>query len=45
MVRAEPFDDFARDYTRAAKVLIAIGLRILEEEYDEPDLGLRPSFD
>jgi hypothetical protein len=45
MVSAEDFDDVVRDYTRASKVLIAIGLRILEEEEDEPDPGLRPSVD
>lgn len=45
MVNAEPFEDVVRDYTRAAKVLITIGLRILEEECDEPDPGLRPSLD
>lgn len=45
MVSAEPFENVVRDYTRAAEVLIAIGLRILEEECDEPDPGLRPSFD
>ena len=44
MVSAEHVEDVVRDYTRAAKVLIAIGLRILEEECDEPDPGLRPSF-
>jgi hypothetical protein len=43
MVSAEQFEVVERDYTRAAKVLIAIGLRILEEEHDEPDPGLRPS--
>jgi hypothetical protein len=44
MVSVEPLEDVVRDYTRAAKVLIAIGLRILEEECDESDAGLRPSF-
>jgi hypothetical protein len=44
MVSAENFEDVVRDYTRAAKVLIAIGLRILDKERDEPDPGLRPSF-
>jgi hypothetical protein len=40
---AEP-EFVARDYTRASKVLIAISLRILnQEEHDEPDPGLRPS--
>lgn len=35
-----------RDYSRAARVLIAIELRILElEECDEPDPGLRTSVD
>jgi hypothetical protein len=35
-----------RDYSRASQVLIAIQLRLLEEdreESDEPDPGLRPS--
>jgi hypothetical protein len=32
-----------RDYTRASQVLIAIGLRILEEEENvEANSGLRP---
>jgi hypothetical protein len=44
MVSAEEFEVVVRDYARASKVLIAIGLRILEEEeHDEPDTGLRPS--
>lgn len=37
--------DVARDYTRAAQTLIAIGLRLLDDERkegdDEPDCGLR----
>jgi hypothetical protein len=43
MVSADQFEVVDRDYTRVAKVLIAIGLRIHEEERDEPDPGLRPS--
>jgi hypothetical protein len=43
-VSAEELEDVVRDYTRAAKILIAIGLRILEEECDEPDAGLCPNF-
>lgn len=45
MVSAEEFEDEVRDYTRASRVLIAIGLRILEKENNEPDPGLRPSID
>jgi len=45
MVNVEAGQIVSRDYTRAAKVLVAIGLRILEEESDEPDPGLRPSVD
>ena len=44
MVRVAEPEFVPRDYTRAAKVLIAISLRTLErEEHDEPDPGLRPS--
>ena len=45
MVNAEEVEVEVRDYTRASKVLITIGLRILEEGNDEPDPGLRPSVD
>ena len=41
-MNVEVEDIITRDYTRAAQVLVAIGLRILEEEErDEPDPGLR----
>ncbi len=50
MVSVESDQMATRDYTRAAKVLIAIQLRLLvnderEENTDEPDLGLRPGID
>lgn len=49
MVNAELSQDVERDYSRAAKVLIAIQLRLLasngEEPNDEPNAGLRESFD
>ena len=46
MVSDEDSEFVVRDYSRAAKVLVAIGLRILEEEErDDPDPGLRPSVD
>jgi len=46
MVIAVTSQDVARDYSRAAKVLIAIQLRLLvndhgEENDDEPNPGLR----
>jgi hypothetical protein len=50
MVSVESDQMTTRDYTRAAKVLIAIQLRLLdsderEENTDEPDLGLRAGID
>jgi hypothetical protein len=46
MVNVEAEEIIERDYSRAALVLIAIGLRILEEEgSDEPDPGLREGVD
>jgi hypothetical protein len=46
MVIPSDDEDVVRDYTNASKVLIAIGLRILEEEgRDEPDGGIRPGVD
>jgi hypothetical protein len=46
MVNVEIEEIITRDYSRAARVLIAIGLRILEEEErDEPDPGLREGID
>jgi hypothetical protein len=46
MVSVEVEEIITRDYARAAVVLIAIGLRILEEEAsDEPDPGLREGVD
>jgi hypothetical protein len=46
MVNVQRTDEVVRDYTNASKVLIAIGLRILEEEEDddEAEPGLRPSL-
>jgi hypothetical protein len=42
MVSVEVEEIITRDYSRAAQVLVAIGLRILEEEErDESDPGLR----
>jgi hypothetical protein len=46
MVIAAMSEDVERDYSRAAKVLIAIQLRLLandhgEEHHDEPNPGLR----
>jgi hypothetical protein len=47
MVNVESEEVVVRDYSRVAKVLIAIGLRIVEnkESDDEPDPGLRASVD
>jgi hypothetical protein len=46
MVNVEVEEIITRDYSRAAQVLIAIGLRILEEEeHNEPDPGLREGVD
>ncbi len=46
MVSAEVVQVVTRDYSRAAQVLVAIGLRILGEEgHDEPDPGLREGVD
>lgn len=46
MVNPDVAEDVVRDYTNASKVLIAIGLRILEEEErDEPNSGIRPGVD
>jgi hypothetical protein len=42
-VEVEEFE--RRDYTLAAEVLVAIGLRIVKEENYEPDPGLRESVD
>jgi hypothetical protein len=48
MVNADTADMEVRDYSRAARTLIAIQLRILDEEMkgydDEPDTGLRASL-
>jgi hypothetical protein len=44
---AEISQDVVRDYSRAAQILIAIQLRLLdqgEENNDEPDSGLRASL-
>jgi hypothetical protein len=47
MVNIDTDEIIVRDYSRAAQVLVTIGLRILDEEKkgcdDEPDLGLRAS--
>jgi len=46
MVNVESDDVVVRDYSRVAKVLIAIGLRIIEDDEecdDESDPGLRAS--
>jgi hypothetical protein len=46
MVSVDPDNDVVRNYTNASKVLIAIGLRILEEEEnDAPDPGLCAGVD
>lgn len=48
MVNIKSEEIVVRDYSRVAKVLIAIGLRILENEKesdDEPDSGLRAGID
>jgi hypothetical protein len=46
MVNVEVEEIITLDYSRAAQVLIAIGLRILkEEEHNEPDPGLREGVD
>jgi hypothetical protein len=48
MVNADTSDMEVRDYSRVAQTLIAIQLRILDEEMkgcgDEPDTGLRASL-
>lgn len=46
MVTVDDDQVVVRDYTRASQVLIAIQLRLLEEEReesDEPNAGLRAS--
>lgn len=46
MVNVEVDEVVVRDYTRTSQILIAIQLRLLEEdreESDEPDPGLRAS--
>ena len=49
MVDIDSGDVVVRDYSRAAKILVAIRLRELEalqeEDSDGPDAGLRPGFD
>lgn len=46
MVSVEVEQVITRDYSRAAQVLVAIGLRILKEEgHNEPDPGLREGVD
>jgi hypothetical protein len=45
MVTVEVDEIERRDYTLAAEVLVAIGLRIEKEENDESDPGLRESVD
>ncbi len=45
MVTVEVDEFERRDYTLAAEVLVAIGLRIVKEENLESDPGLRESFD
>ena len=45
MVAVEIEEIERRDYTLAAEVLVAIGLRIVKEENDESDPGLRESVD
>ena len=48
MVNIDSEEIVARDYSRAAQVLVTIGLRILDEDQkgydDEPDSGVRPSL-
>jgi len=48
MVNIDSEEIVVRDFSRAAKVLVTIRLRELDEEMkentDEPDLGLRASF-
>lgn len=47
MVNIDSDEIIVRDYSRAAQVLVTIGLRILDEEMkgcdNEPDSGLRAS--
>jgi hypothetical protein len=45
MVAVEIEEIERRDYTLAAEVLVAIGLRIVKEENNESDPGLRESVD
>jgi hypothetical protein len=45
MVALEGEEFERRDYTLAAEVLVAIGLRIVKEENDESDPGLREGID
>jgi hypothetical protein len=45
MVAVEIEEIERRDYTLAAEVLVAIGLRIVKEENDESDPGVRESVD
>ena len=49
MVDIDSGDVVVRDYSRAAKIFVAIRLRELEEgqkeDSDGPDTGLRPGFD
>lgn len=47
MVDIDSDEIIVRDYSRAAQVLVTIGLRILDEQKgcdDEPDSGVRPSL-
>ena len=43
MVAVEVEEIEHRDYTLAAEVLVAIGLRIVKEDVDESNAGLRES--
>jgi hypothetical protein len=45
MVTVEVEEFERRDYTLAAEVLVAIGLRIVKEENNEADLGLCEGVD